>query len=458
MSKLTMNSKFILQRANLVLTQQRYTSLQHRKKDYDLIVVGGGIVGVASAREILERHPHLKVAILEKEPELAAHQSGHNSGVIHAGIYYKPGSLKAKLCVQGLHLTYAYLKKKLIPFKKCGKLIVATNSEEVSRLMDLYERGKKNDVPNLKLLHNEEEIQKIEPFCEGVKALWSPETGIVDWGKVTQHYASDFKLAGGDVFCNYEVKKFTETKGEKVAAYPITVHGVRNHQILLTKNVLTCGGLQSDLLAEKTGCSREPRIIPFRGEYLLLSKEKQHMVKGNIYPVPDPRFPFLGVHYTPRMDGSVWLGPNAVLAFKREGYKWSDITILELIDALRYPGFIKMSAKYFSFGIKEIMKSALIPLQMQELQKYIPEITEYDVCRGPSGVRAQALDRNGELVDDFVFDQGTGHSPLAKGVLHCRNAPSPGATSSLAIAKMVADKVEVAFGIGNNQCKRSSNV
>uniref|UniRef100_D3TP33 L-2-hydroxyglutarate dehydrogenase, mitochondrial n=1 Tax=Glossina morsitans morsitans TaxID=37546 RepID=D3TP33_GLOMM len=458
MSKLAINFKGLLQRSNLRVMQQRYRSLQHRNKDYDLIVIGGGIVGVASAREILQRHPYLRVAIVEKEPKLAAHQSGHNSGVIHAGIYYKPGSLKAKLCVEGLRLTYAYLDKKKIPYKKCGKLIVATDNDEVKRLMDLYERGKKNNVPNLTLLHSEDEIQKIEPFCQGLKALWSPDTGIVDWGQVTQHYAMDFKTDGGDIFCNYKVKKFTETKGEKIDAYPITIHGDRNNQILLTKNVLACGGLQSDLLAEKTGCPREPRIIPFRGEYLLLAKEKQHMIKGNIYPVPDPRFPFLGVHFTPRMDGSVWLGPNAVLAFKREGYKWSDVNIFELIDALRYPGFIKLASKNLGFGLKEIIKSAFINLQMKDLQKFIPDITEYDVCRGPAGVRAQALSLNGELVDDFVFDRGAGHNLLAKRILHCRNAPSPGATSSLAIAKMVADKVELEFGIGDKHCERTTNL
>uniref|UniRef100_A0A1A9Z0Q4 L-2-hydroxyglutarate dehydrogenase, mitochondrial n=1 Tax=Glossina pallidipes TaxID=7398 RepID=A0A1A9Z0Q4_GLOPL len=456
MSKLAINFKGLLQRSNLHIMQQRYRSLQHRNKDYDLIVIGGGIVGVASAREILQRHPYLRVAIVEKEPKLAAHQSGHNSGVIHAGIYYKPGSLKAKLCVEGLRLTYAYLDKKKIPYKKCGKLIVATDNDEVKRLMDLYERGKKNNVPNLTLLHSEDEIQKIEPFCQGLKALWSPDTGIVDWAQVTQHYAMDFKTAGGDIFCNYKVKKFTETKGEKIGAYPITMHGDHNNQILLTKNVLACGGLQSDLLAEKTGCPREPRIIPFRGEYLLLAKEKQHMIKGNIYPVPDPRFPFLGVHFTPRMDGSVWLGPNAVLAFKREGYKWSDVNVFELIDALRYPGFIKLASKNLGFGLKEIIKSAFINLQMKDLQKFIPDITEYDVCRGPAGVRAQALSLSGELVDDFVFDRSAGHNLLAKRILHCRNAPSPGATSSLAIAKMVADKVELEFGIGNKHCKRAT--
>lgn len=409
---------------------------------YDLVVVGGGIVGVASAREILQRHPTLRVAIVEKEPKLAVHQSGHNSGVIHAGIYYKPGSLKAKLCVEGLHLAYKYLDEKKIPYKKCGKLIVATNDREVTQLMDLYDRGLKNNVPNMQLV-DAEKIREIEPYCRGVKAIWSPETGIVDWGLVTQYYGEDVKASGGDIYLSFEAKKFKESSDPE---HPVLISG-NDGKTIMAKNVLTCGGLQSDKLAEKTGCSRVPRIIPFRGEYLLLDKDKCHMVKGNIYPVPDPRFPFLGVHFTPRMDGSVWLGPNAVLAFKREGYTWGDINVLELLDALRFPGFLRMASGYVGAGLKEIMKSAFIPLQMRDLQKYIPEITEHDVKRGPAGVRAQALDLQGNLVDDFVFDSGAGEGALAKHVLHCRNAPSPGATSSLSIAKMIADRIEKDFGI-----------
>lgn len=412
-------------------------------RKYDLVVVGGGIVGVASAREILLRHPTLKIAILEKEKKLAVHQSGHNSGVIHAGIYYKPGSLKAKLCVEGLHLSYKYLDEKKIPYKKCGKLIVATNDLEVERLMDLYDRGLKNNVPNLQLIDGSK-IKDIEPYCEGVKAIWSPETGIVDWALVTNHYGTDFKNGGGEIFLNFQANKFRETTDD--ADYPVTIESSDGKSVR-AKNVLTCGGLQSDKLAELTGCPRVPRIIPFRGEYLLLDKSKCHMVKGNIYPVPDPRFPFLGVHFTPRMDGSVWLGPNAVLAFKREGYKWSDINVIELIDSLRYPGFIKMASRYVTAGMKEVAKSMFTSLQMKDLQRYIPQITEYDVSRGPAGVRAQALDIAGNLVDDFVFDQGTDDSALAKRVLHCRNAPSPGATSSLSIAKMIADKIETKFNI-----------
>lgn len=406
------------------------------------MVVGGGIVGTASARELLLRNPKLKVVILEKEQKLATHQSGHNSGVVHAGIYYKPGTLKAKLCVQGLHLSYKYFEEKGIPYKKCGKLIVATDKTEVTRLMELYKRGLANNVPDMQLI-DEDKIQEIEPYCQGIKAIWSPQTGIVDWALVTAFYGRDFQAAGGDIALGFEAKSFSETISP---TYPIAIGG-NNGQSVHTKYVLTCGGLQSDKLAELTGCPRAPRIIPFRGEYLLLNKDKAHMIKGNIYPVPDPRFPFLGVHFTPRMDGSVWLGPNAVLAFKREGYKWTDINLLELFDTLRYAGFLKMASKYIAFGLGEVTKSAFIPLQIKDLQKYIPNIGEFDVSRGPAGVRAQALDMDGNLVDDFVFDHGEGSGALAKQVLHCRNAPSPGATSSLAIAKMIADKVNAEFNI-----------
>ncbi|XP_067624612.1 L-2-hydroxyglutarate dehydrogenase, mitochondrial [Eurosta solidaginis] len=424
--------------------QRRWRSRQ--SDDYDLVVVGGGIVGAASAREILLRHPHLRVALLEKEHKLAMHQSGHNSGVIHAGIYYKPGSLKAKLCVEGMHLAYDYLNERKIPCKKVGKLIVATSDDEVERLMELYERGQKNLCPDLKLIDGSQ-IQEIEPHCEGVKAIHSPHTGIVDWGLVTQYFAEDIKKAGGVVHLNFNVSKFVETTDSDSDKYPVTIRGARGYQQVRTRYVLTCAGLQSDKLAELTGCSRDPRIIPFRGEYLLLAKEKQHLVRGNIYPVPDPNLPFLGVHFTPRMDGSVWLGPNAVLAFKREGYTWCDVNLFELFDAVRHPGFVKMASRHMKFGLSEMIKSLFIRLHTKQLQKYIPEIDEFDISNGPAGVRAQAMDSYGNLVDDFVFDKGEGDSALARQVLHCRNAPSPGATSSLAIAKMIADKLETEFDI-----------
>uniref|UniRef100_A0A336LS65 L-2-hydroxyglutarate dehydrogenase, mitochondrial n=1 Tax=Culicoides sonorensis TaxID=179676 RepID=A0A336LS65_CULSO len=408
---------------------------------YDLVVVGGGIVGVASAREIIIRHPKLRIAIIEKEKSLAVHQSGHNSGVIHAGIYYKPGSLKAKLCVEGLRLSYAYCNEKKIPYKKVGKLIVATNQEEVKRLKDLEERGIQNKVPNMQVV-DAKQIREIEPYCIGLKAIWSPETGIVDWARVCRFYGKDFEEAGGHIYLNFQAQNFVETSGD--ADHPVTILG-NNNQRITTKYVLTCGGLQSDILAKLTGCSATPKIVPFRGEYLLLNPEKSHMVKGNIYPVPDPRFPFLGVHFTPRMDGSIWLGPNAVLALKREGYKWTDINLKELFESVTYSGFLRMTGRFLLPGLNEAAKSLITPLQVKELRKYIPDILDCDVMPGPAGVRAQALTPEGELVDDFIFDQGAGESPIAKQVLHCRNAPSPGATSSLAIAKMIADRIDKDF-------------
>lgn len=407
-----------------------------------MVVVGGGIVGTASAREILLRHPHLKVALLEKESKLAAHQSGHNSGVVHAGIYYKPGTLKARLCVEGMRLAYAYFDANGIPYKKCGKLIVATDQTECDRLMELLERGRANGVPDLQLIEGDR-IGDIEPYCQGMRAIWSPHTGIVDWGLVTEHYGRDFVGAGGSVYVDFEAKRFADSGDTE---YPVRISGAGDLDCVDTRYVLTCGGLQADRVAELTGCPRAPRIVPFRGEYLLLSDEKAHMVRGNIYPVPDPRFPFLGVHFTPRMDGSVWLGPNAVLAFKREGYHWSDVNVLELWDSLRYGGFRRLAAKYWSYGLGELARSAWLPLQVQQLQRFIPEVGEFDVRRGPAGVRAQALAEDGTLVDDFVFHRGDGGDGTVAGrVLHCRNAPSPGATSSLAIARMIADRLEGEF-------------
>lgn len=416
------------------------------RSQFDLVVVGGGIVGTAAAREIVHRHPHLKVALLEKEPHLAAHQSGHNSGVVHAGIYYTPGTLKARLCVEGMRLAYDYFDAKRIPYRKCGKLIVATDALEVQRLHALHERGLANGVADLQLIAADR-IADIEPYCRGELALWSPHTGIVDWALVTRHYAHDFVGAGGTVYVDFEAARFADSGS---AAYPVRISGRGPLDVVDTRYVLTCGGLHADRVAELTGCARAPRIVPFRGEYLLLDPAKAHMVRGNIYPVPDPRFPFLGVHFTPRMDGSVWLGPNAVLAFGREGYRWSDVNVPELWDALRYVGFRRLARRYLRYGLGEMAKSAWLPLQVSQLQRYVPAIGEFDVRRGPAGVRAQALAEDGTLVDDFVFhrgDGGGGAGSIAQRVLHCRNAPSPGATSSLAIARMIGDRLDGEFGL-----------
>ncbi|KAL7380778.1 hypothetical protein ABVT39_023986 [Epinephelus coioides] len=415
---------------------------------YDVAVVGAGIVGLATVRELILRHPSLSFVLLEKEKELAMHQSGHNSGVIHSGIYYTPGSLKARLCVRGATLAYEYCEKKGLPYNKCGKLIVAVEQEEIPRLKALYERGMKNNVRDLGIV-DAKGIREREPYCRGIMALDSPYTGIVDWRMVALRYGQDFVEAGGKVITDSEINDISMVKESPAGStegmkYPIAVKDKKGNEVRC-RYVLTCGGLYSDRLSQISGCSREPRIVPFRGDYLVLKPEKHYLVKGNIYPVPDPRFPFLGVHFTPRMDGSVWLGPNAVLAFKREGYKIYDFNIRDFADALSFRGLQKLIMRNITYGIGEMYRGININAQVKLLQKYIPEISPSDVLRGPAGVRAQALDRDGNLVDDFVFDGGVGD--VGSRVLHVRNAPSPAATSSLAIAEMIADEVESRFSL-----------
>ncbi|KAH9496103.1 hypothetical protein Btru_012021 [Bulinus truncatus] len=427
---------------------QSTVSGQSDKHHYDLVIVGGGIVGAATAQELSTRHPNLKLAVLEKENELAAHQSGHNSGVIHAGIYYVPGTLKAKLCVKGMEMAYKYCDKHQIPYKKCGKLIVAVEPEELPRLDVLMERGLKNGVKDIRMV-GPDAIKEIEPNCVALKAIHSPHTGIIDWGLVTKHYGKVFEKNRGKIYFNFKVDKFLNKSESKEGSSQGLTHNVEIHgssssnPVVSCRYVVTCGGLHSDRLAEKSGCNPEPKIVPFRGEYLLLAPEKCNLVNGNIYPVPDPRFPFLGVHFTPRMDGSVWLGPNAVLAFKREGYTYSQFSLSDFVDAVSFRGLRKLAVKHLGYGIQEMYKSIYINAQVKQLQKFVPSLRLEDVRRGPAGVRAQALDHDGKLVDDFVFDSGTGD--LGSRVLHVRNAPSPAATSSLAIAEMVADRVEQQF-------------
>ncbi len=398
---------------------------------YDIAVVGGGIVGLASARELKVRHPYLSVAGVEKENAFNKHQTGHNSGVIHSGIYYKPGSFKAKLCVEGRKLVWQYCGEKNIPYHQVGKLIVATEESELGRLQDLWERGLANGVEGLEML-DAAEITEREPHCRGIRAIFSPVTGIVDWGRVSSSYADDAKALGAEFFLDHEVNEITRRAG-------VTVLHTKNGEIE-AKNVITCGGLYSDKLAKMTGGGRDPKIVPFRGDYLILKPERAHLVKGNIYPVPDPEFPFLGVHFTPRMDGSIWLGPNAVLAFAREGYSFLTINPPELWDALTYPGFVKMATKYWKMGAGEMYRDVVRGAYVRALQRYIPELQPEDCLTGPSGVRAQAMASDGSLVDDFVFEG-------AEGIVHVRNAPSPAATSSLAIGKHIADDAEQRFGL-----------
>ncbi|XP_019864272.1 PREDICTED: L-2-hydroxyglutarate dehydrogenase, mitochondrial-like [Amphimedon queenslandica] len=411
------------------------------ESNYDIMVIGGGIVGLATAREILLRYPEKKIAVLEKEREIGMHQSGHNSGVIHTGIYYTPGTLKAKLCVRGADLMYQYCDKRNIPYKRAGKVIVAVNENEIPRLKNLYERGLTNGVRDLKLI-GPKELRQIEPYCKGVMAIHSPNTGIVDYTKVTESYAEEIKERKGTIYTGFEVTGFVKQNSDGSGKDSVGVQ-CYGRPTLSAHNVITCAGLFSDRMARMSGCSSEPAIVPFRGEYLVLKSDKSYLVNGNIYPVPDPQFPFLGVHFTPRMDGTIWLGPNAILAFAREGYKFTDFSFKDFQESMRFRGLRKLIAKNFKYGAQEVFKGAILTAQVKELQKYVPEIKSSDIQRGPAGVRAQAMDRDGNLIEDFIFDQGT--SEIGSNMLHVRNAPSPAATSSLAIAEMIVDKAQDTF-------------
>jgi len=399
---------------------------------YDIAIVGGGIVGLAAGRELLRRHPHLRLVNLEKEDTVSKHQTGHNSGVIHSGIYYKPGSLKAKLCTEGRRALWDYCDKKGIEYRQVCKLIVATEESELGRLQDLWDRGQANGIEGLEML-DEAGIKEREPHAAGIRAIFSPVTGIVDYGVVARHYADDIREMGGEIQTNREVVAI-ERKGGVTRLKT-------NAGEIEARYVITCGGLQSDRLAKMTGGKSDPKIVPFRGDYLILKPEKRYLVKGNIYPVPDPEFPFLGVHFTPRMNGDIWLGPNAVLAFAREGYNFTTINVGDLFESLTYPGFIKLAGKYMSVGLGEMYRDIVRSAYVKALQRYIPELKVEDTLAGPSGVRAQAMNSDGSMVDDFVFEGD-------EGVVHVRNAPSPAATSSLAIGNYIADDADKRFGLG----------
>ena len=364
---------------------------------------------------------------------MGQHQTGHNSGVLHSGIYYAPGSLKARLCVQGQRELYAYCDDKGIPTERCGKVIVASTEAEVPRLENLFERGRANGVEGLEII-GPERLREIEPHCVGVKALFSPNTGIVDFSRVTRTYADDVVSRGGEVLPGYGVEKISSRPGRVILQ---TIAGEVEAQ-----HVIACAGLHADRVARLTGGPPDPRIVPFRGDYWVLRPDRRHLARNLIYPVPDPSFPFLGVHFTRRIeDGSIWLGPNAVLAFSREGYRRLDFRPRDLAEALAYRGFQRLAATYWQMGMQEMVRDFSKEAFLKSLQVYVPELTLGDLLPGPSGVRAQALGRDGALVDDFVFNtQGDR-------IVHVRNAPSPGATSSLAIGRMIADTATQAFGL-----------
>lgn len=399
---------------------------------YDVIVVGAGIIGLATAKTLLERHPGRRLAVIDKEPRIAAHQSGHNSGVIHSGIYYAPGSLKAKLCVAGSQELYRYCAERGIPTDRCGKVIVATEESELPRLQSLFERGQANGVQGLELV-GPERLRELEPHCAGIRAIFSPNTGIVDHAQVTHAYAADVRNAGGEIHTGRPLLGIRTGGSEVLLETPVGE--------LTCRNLVTCAGLQADRVARMTGGGIEPRVVPFRGDYWQLAPPARHLARNLIYPVPDPSFPFLGVHATRRIGtGEVWLGPNAVLAFAREGYGRLTTNPSDLLGAVSSRGLQRLAWKYWRMGAVEMWRDASKRAFLHSVQRYLPEVRMADMVPGPSGVRAQALDRSGTLVDDFIVDvEGTR-------VLHVRNAPSPAATSSLAIGRLVADRAEEVFG------------
>ena len=401
------------------------------REQYDVAIVGGGIIGLSTAMHLNQRFPRLKAAVLEKERDLATHQTGHNSGVIHSGIYYRPGSHKANFCVAGVQKLLKFCDENEIEYERCGKVIVATDESELGRLDSLHERGVANGVEGLEMI-GPERLREIEPHAAGIRALWAPGTGIADYVKVAETYATRFAHAGGDIFTESAVRSITK---DGVSLAVETTKGT-----LQTSHVINCAGLYADRVAEMVEDSVDVRIVPFRGEYYTLKPESHHLVSGLIYPVPDPRFPFLGVHYTRNIHGSVEAGPNAVLAFSREGYRKSNVDLGETLGILTYPGFWKMTAKHWRTGLSETRRSYSKSIFLRDLQRLLPEIREEDLAPGGSGVRAQAVASNGALLDDFNIIRG-------RQAVHVLNAPSPGATSSLAIGEHIVQLASEAFGI-----------
>ncbi len=392
---------------------------------YNVVVIGGGIVGLASALKIKEKNPTYKVAVIEKERTIAQHQTGHNSGVIHSGLYYKPGSFKAQNCVDGYNMLLDFCNEEEIPYELCGKIVVATKESQLDALQTLHERGKANGLDNIKRL-KAEELKEYEPHVAGIGGLYVPQTGIIDYKLVADKYAEKFKHFGGEIFSSNKLINFKEERG--------FIHVNTENERLTTRVVVNCSGLYTDKIAKLSGAKIDFKIVPFRGEYYKIKPEKESLVKNLIYPVPDPNFPFLGVHFTRHIDGGIEAGPNAVLAFAREGYKKSQINMKELLGTLFYPGFMRVAYKYWKTGFGEMYRSYSKGAFTKALQELIPEIQKKDLVKGGAGVRAQACDRKGGLIDDFLVVE---HDKF----INVGNAPSPAATSSLAIGERVAQMV-----------------
>jgi len=391
----------------------------------DIIIIGGGIVGLSTAYQLLQLNPDLTVTILEKENAVAKHQTGNNSGVIHSGIYYKPGSLKAQNCLRGYDMLIDFCKAQNIEYDLCGKIIVAIKPEEIAGLEALYQRGIQNGLSGLRFL-SKDEIKRYEPNCVGIKGVFVPQTGIVDYKQIAVKLAENINLnPKGNIILN-----------SKIQAIVGNEHGAVVHtdtERYEARLVINCAGLYCDKVAAMAGEKLNMKIIPFRGEYYAIKPEKAHLVKNLIYPVPDPNFPFLGVHFTRRISGEIEAGPNAVFAFQREGYKKTDFKWSEFWDAISFAGFRKVASKYWKTGLGEYHRSYFKPAFVKALQQLVPSITEDDLIPAGAGVRAQACDKDGGLIDDFYIQESTSF-------IHVLNAPSPAATSSLSIGLEVAER------------------
>ena len=397
----------------------------------DLLIIGAGIVGLATALKVTRRFPQMRLIIVDKETRVAAHQTGHNSGVIHSGLYYKTGSLKARNCDAGAASMKRFCQEHGVVFEECGKLVVATTRDEVPRLEALHQRGAANGVPGLVMLQREQ-FREIEPHCAGICALQVPSTGIVDYTVVAQKYAELIQRSGGELVLGAKVVALRQDSGTNIVE---TRGGT-----FRARYVINCAGLYSDTLTRMAGVETNLEIIPFRGEYYEVRPERRHLVKALIYPVPDPRFPFLGVHFTRRVNGSVEAGPNALLAFRREGYTGAPPDMQEAMETLRFPGFWKMARKYWRMGLAEQYRAWVKSAFVAALRKMVPELQESDLAQGGSGVRAQAVDANGNLVDDFHFVHSAN-------MIHVCNVPSPAATASLEIAREIVEMMAQRFDL-----------
>ncbi len=394
-------------------------------QNYDILVIGGGIVGIATALQLLKQKPQLKLLLIEEETALAPHQTGNNSGVIHSGLYYKPGSLKAQNCVKGRNLMYNFCEENNIKHERCGKLVLATNENERDKLDELEKRGRENGLAQSKRI-SKDEIKDYEPYATGIDALFVGETGIVNYTEVTEAMAKNIRELSGEILLN---TKFCGIKREGNRLIVET-----SKETFCVSYLVNCGGLYSDKIAKICGVDPNVQIIPFRGEYYEIKKEKKYLVKNLIYPVPDPRFPFLGVHFTRMINGGVEAGPNAVLAFRRKGYLKTDFSLPEISDYVFSRGFWIMAKKYYKMGFDEFRRSFSKKLFAEALQKLVPQIQEEDIVPSGAGVRAQALDKNGNLLDDFCLVD-------AERMTHILNAPSPAATASISIGEAIAKKV-----------------